>query len=177
MVRKWKNPATCERCGKTFLTRRTPEGTATRYCSRRCANLTNNTGERNPRWRGGRSGDAFGYEWVALPEDQRDRRGLLKGKYQREHVFVAERELGERLEGSIHGDVVHHINTDKKDNRPGNLAVCSGTLHRAIHFEMSRRWQQEHFPKGAPVPAKILDLRGWKAQDARYIVDEMLRRR
>ena len=176
-MRKFNNEAQCKRCGHDFRTRRRPDGTPTEYCSKRCANRAH-SGELNPRWRGGRSSDFFGYEWVTLPPEERiGRRGLQKGRYIREHVFVAERELGERLNGSVHGDLVHHINADKKDNRPGNLAVCSGTLHRAIHFEMARRWQEEHFPKGAPVPAKILDLRGWKAQDARYIVDEMLRRR
>ena len=46
------------------------------------------------------------------------------------HRRVAEKKMG----GSIRpGYEVHHINGNKRDNRPSNLRVLSKAQHRAIH--------------------------------------------
>lgn len=50
------------------------------------------------------------------------------------HRRVAEKKMG----GSIRpGYEVHHINGNKRDNRPKNLKVLSKKAHMAIH---KRRW-------------------------------------
>lgn len=53
------------------------------------------------------------------------------GRWALEHVLVAEQTLGRRLGA---GEVVHHINGDRADNRPENLFVCRDrSHHNAVH--------------------------------------------
>ena len=65
------------------------------------------------------------------------------GRKQRryEHVLVAEKAIGRKLR---RGEVVHHINCVKTDNRPENLLVCTHAYHLALHARMrqSDYWQQ-----------------------------------
>jgi len=50
--------------------------------------------------------------------------------YAREHRLVMEQKLGRLL---TPGEVVHHINGDKLDNRPDNLEVMSKGKHVTLH--------------------------------------------
>lgn len=108
-------------------------------CSHRCLGVTRIG--RGPNWRGGvvlRGG----YVWETVPIEERYGTNLWQGRYRPQHILVVERTLKRRLKK---GEVVHHINGDKTDNRNCNLLVCSTQYHGYLHTEMSRRYQREKF--------------------------------
>ena len=60
----------------------------------------------------------------------------IDGRRVYEHVLVAERALGKLLPK---GAIVHHMNCDRKDNRPENLVICPNeAYHRLIHKRMKK---------------------------------------
>lgn len=82
-------------------------------------------GPRNPNWRGGRSIASNGYVLVRLPGHHlADVRG-----YVYEHRLVAEQKLGRRLRP---GEIPHHINRVKTDNRPENIEVVPSAAHHRV---------------------------------------------
>lgn len=77
-------------------------------------------------WKGGRHRTSAGYIMRLVREHPNaDRYG-----YVWEHRLVVESLLGRYLE---RWEEVHHINHDKTDNRPVNLAVLTHAEHRAAH--------------------------------------------
>ncbi len=67
-----------------------------------------------------------GYVFVRVTEHPRAVKNFVA-----EHVLVAERALGRHLPA---GAVVHHVNTERTDNRPSNLVVLQdGREHAQLH--------------------------------------------
>lgn len=58
-----------------------------------------------------------------------------RNRKQYEHILVAERAMGRSLR---QGEVVHHINCNRTDNRPENLLVCTIQYHLQLHMRMRR---------------------------------------
>lgn len=73
-----------------------------------------------------------GYPVIYAPEHHRAK----SNGYVREHILVAEQCLGREL---ADGEVIHHINEDKRDNRPENLVVFnSHPDHMKYHWMLRK---------------------------------------
>lgn len=125
---------TCEVC-------QAPLKTQKRFCSRRCNGLAtigkSARGTRDHKARGDRWIEpSSGYVLLYNP----GRHPIL------EHRKVAEQTIGRPLEKGEH---VHHINTDRADNRPENLRVMSASEHSRLHkignhYAASKAWSRHH---------------------------------
>ena len=73
--------------------------------------------EGNPRWNGGKGITSQGYIEVITDSPNKNARGRIL-----EHRLIMEKYLGRYLKS---GEIVHHINRDKKDNRIENLELIS----------------------------------------------------
>lgn len=56
----------------------------------------------------------------------------INGKQRYQHIVIAEKALGRRLKK---GEIVHHLNGDRSDNKNGNLLVCLSPYHKYLHSE------------------------------------------
>jgi hypothetical protein len=90
------------------------------------------TGRKNPNWKGGRSIASNGYVLirVGVGHHLADVRG-----YAYEHRIVAEEKLGRRLKK---GEIPHHINGNKQDNRPENIEIKNSHHHHAVEHRTLR---------------------------------------
>ena len=96
------------------------DGLKAKACSHKCSR----TGEQ----RGAYTEKVFisGYYYIYKPEHP----NAIKRGYVAEHRLVAEKKIGRYLK---HGEVVHHINENKLDNRPENLEVMTSYEHMKLH--------------------------------------------
>jgi hypothetical protein len=99
------------------------------FCSRSCVaknTFSGMTGNKNPKWKGGRYTDKKGYVWVFKPSHPL----AMNNRYVFEHRLVMEKFLGRFLYPEEH---IHHINDNTSDNRIENLDLVSKSAHSYLH--------------------------------------------
>jgi hypothetical protein len=138
IIAKYGIKLRCLNCEKDFYRIKWKGSARKKYCSRSCyRNHVRTVPEAAANWRGGTT-SANGYKYIYL-------RGRSRA-HTPEHIIVAEKALGRRLKarrGS--GEVVHHINGNKRDNRNCNLLICTQSYHRWLHNRMSQLYAEEKF--------------------------------
>jgi len=83
-----------------------------------------NSGKNNPAWVGGRVYTSFGYIWVHIPGHPNP----SSKNYVFEHRLIMEKHLGRYLRP---GEVCHHVNGIRDDNRIENLMLFANDSDHA----------------------------------------------
>lgn len=90
-------------------------------------------GRQNPHWKTGKWADKDGYVMVYSPNHP----SVTYGCYVREHRLVMEKHIGRYLKK---GEIIHHINGIKNDNRIENLIMIgSQSIHISEHNKKKQR--------------------------------------
>lgn len=92
-------------------------------------------GSKHPMWNGGRYLTTAGYAYIWMPTHPR----ANKQGYIFEHIVVAEKKIGRLL---LPGELIHHENEIRSDNRPENLHVWTKQQHQQHHMGLNGKPSQ-----------------------------------
>lgn len=113
----YKNYGTCQDCGKPIRNRR--------FLRCKDCHIKQNHGENSPHFKTGITMNNGYVAVLSYHHPFKDRRGRVF-----QHRLVMEKKLGRYLNP---GEIVHHINGTKTDNRPENLVVTTRRTHGLLH--------------------------------------------
>ena len=140
-------PFTCNICERTIWI---PPSRVKRrkQCCRKCSDIalsksmTGKFGKDAQYFKNGWHIDKKGYKQILISSPK-----SVKGnyRYKGEHLLKGESALERHLKK---GECVHHIDCDVSNNNNNNLLVCNRGFHSWLHWEMSRRYAQEHLGGG-----------------------------
>lgn len=142
MRKTTKTPKSCQHCKVMFVRPRIPADrwARTKFCSYDCANAHKRPPMRpcahcgeTRQIRPGRlhcSQSCANHSRGINPKTTRYRTITVNGVKMHEHRWVLEQKLGRPLRP---GEVTHHKNHDKLDNRPENLEVMTASEHGRLH--------------------------------------------
>lgn len=116
----------CENCKKEFSVWPC-QANGRKYCNPKCYDRY---GSKNPKWRGGRIiVDEYVYIYIPSHDNATD------NGYVCEHRLVMENSLGRLLSK---GEVVHHIDGNKQNNKIENLKLVESTGKHFIQYHLKR---------------------------------------
>lgn len=94
-----------------------------KYCNRKCraSFLRTQIESKAPNWKNAKTVHANGYLIISR-----------QGRTFLEHDFIMSKYLGRPL---VTGEIVHHINGNKKDNRLENLELMTRSTHMKRHIK------------------------------------------
>lgn len=141
---------TCAYCGDVMILQ--PGQGRRQYCSTRCMGdgIMVRPLDREHKGRKAKLSH-YGYVHVWEPDHPGSFHGWIP-----EHRLVAEQSIGRRLEA---GEVVHHVNGDKADNRPENLQVMTANDHRSIEAQIQKDQRKAKDAELARLRTEVADLR------------------
>lgn len=102
-------------------------------------------GPEHPSWKGGRRYDKDGYVMVWHPNHPRN----IYGNYVHEHILILEKYLGRYL---ADGELAHHINEIKDDNRIENLQLMTDKQHKQYHT--LKMWKEGKYNNRRIIPIR-----------------------
>lgn len=126
--RGWSGKTSCKACAARRTLR---EAQRQAVAAQRGKPRPNQRREQHSRWKGGRYMSHDGYVMIHVTSDTTH---TGWAKYAKEHIVIAEGELGRKLEK---GEVIHHIDGVKTNNTwPDNLHLTTAVQHRFIHWSL-----------------------------------------
>jgi hypothetical protein len=89
-------------------------------------------GEKHYNWKGGVRKQNHGYILQYAPDHPRSNDRM---KVVLQHILVMEKHIGRYLKD---GEIVHHINGNKSDNRIENLKIMFDRDHKSYHAQLNK---------------------------------------